>query len=346
MNKPIVSIIVPVYNVEKYLETCVQSLIEQTYKNIEIVLIDDGSKDASGRICDDLARQYNNIIVSHQENRGCSFARNRGYALAQGQYFMFMDSDDVLSVEIVEELVKSLIRNEADVVLGTMNRKGTPSLAEVNISSGDAMKLCINQKEYSEELELPAFVQYINPGSPCVKLIKRSIFEKKTELFEDNIKTHHEDTLFSMEVYNLAKKIVLVDSHSYCYNIAVEGSLTKSFYSKKIEESLLLMTKMEQLLDRTLLEHNLQLRLKKLFATEIIYECWSDYFTNKENKLSCKERKDKLKMLLETDNRYKVIGEFKSMKRYKSYQIVILTCMKIKWYHFLSLISIVWSKIK
>lgn len=346
MNNPLVSIIVPVYNVEKYLEKCVQSLIGQTYKNIEIVLIDDGSKDASGIICDDLARQYNNIIVSHQQNRGCSFARNKGYALAQGEYFMFMDSDDVLSAEIVEELVKSLIRNEADVVLGTMNRKGTPSLEEISISSGDAMKLCINQREYSEEMKLPVYIQYINPGSPCVKLIKRSIFEKKDKLFEDNIKTHHEDTLFSMEVYNVAKKIVLVDSHPYWYNITVEGSLTKSFYNEKIEESLLLMTKMEQLLDKTLLEHNLQIRLKKLFATEIIYECWSDYFTNKKNRLLFKERKDKLKMLLETDNRYNVIGEFESMQRYKSYQIFILTCMKKRLYCFLSLISVMWSKIK
>lgn len=344
MNNPLVSIIVPVYNVEKYLKKCVQSLVGQTYENIEIILIDDGSKDSSGMICDELARQYNNVIVKHQENGGCSRARNAGYSIAQGECFMFMDSDDVLSGKIVEELVSSLVRNEADVVLGTMNRKGMPSLEEVGISSRDAMKLCINQREYSEEMKLPDFVQYINPGSPCVKLIKKNLFEKSKKIFEDNIKTHHEDTLFSMEVYRAAQKIVLVDSHPYLYNLAAEGSLTKTFYNNKIEESLLLMAKMEELLDKTSLELNLQLRLKQLFATEIIYECWSDYFTNKNNRLSCKERKDKLKELLETEKRYNVIGEFESMKRYKYYQIFILTCMKKRLYYILSLISIVWPK--
>ena len=215
MNGPLVSIIVPVYNVEKYIEKCVQSLVKQTYRNIEIILVDDGSKDKSGIICDSLKKQYSNITVSHQENKGCSFARNKGYSLAKGECFMFMDSDDILSLEIVEELVDAFVRNAADVVLGTMNREGIPRLDEISISSEDAMKLCINQRVYSEEMNLPDFVKYINPGSPCVKLIKKDLFEKDTKLFEEDIKTHHEDTLFSMEIYNVAKKIILVDSHCY-----------------------------------------------------------------------------------------------------------------------------------
>ena len=272
MNNPLVSIIVPVYNVEPYLEKCIQSLIGQTYENIEIILVDDGSKDKSGVICDSFEKTYKNIIVKHQENRGCSFTRNVGYKLARGECFMFMDSDDTLSPKIVEELVDAYVRNDADVVLGTMNRVGIPELEEISISSETAMKLCINQREYSQQMNLPDFVKYINPGSPCVKLIKKSLFEKESKLFEDNIKTHHEDTLFSMEVYRSATKIILVDSHSYLYNIGVEGSLTKTFYGKKIEESLLLMSKMERLIDNTLLESSLKIILKNLFATEIIYE--------------------------------------------------------------------------
>ena len=344
MKNLLVSIIVPVYNAEKYVEKCVQSLIGQTYKNIEIVLIDDGSKDTSGMICDNLARKYSNVIVRHQENRGCSGARNAGYKLTQGEYFMFVDSDDSLSAEIVEELVEVSIRNNADVVLGTMNRAGNPSLSEISLSSEDAMKFCINQKEYSEKLKLPGYTNCINPGSPWMKLVRKSLFEKGSKLFEESIKTRHEDTLFSMSAYSKANKIVLVDSHCYWYNIGVEGSLTTSFYDKKTEEAILLMDKMDQLLDESSLKSDLKIRLKKTFAVEIIYECWSQYFTDKNNKLSCKERKDKLKMLLETENRYKVIGEFKSMQRYKAYQIFILTCMKKRLYYILSLISIVWPK--
>lgn len=346
MNNPLVSIIVPVFNVEKYLEKCVQSLIGQTYKNIEIILIDDGSKDKSGLICDSLERQYDNIIVKHQENRGCSFSRNRGYGLARGEYFMFVDSDDSLSAESVEELVQVSVRNDADIVLGTVNRQGQPTLQEISLSCEDIMKFCINQKEYSRKLNLPLFTEYINPGSPWMKLIRKSLFEKVSLLFNENIKTRHEDTLFCMNAYSSANKIVLVDSHCYWYNIGVEGSLTQSFYDKKVEEVLLLMSEMEKLIDTTSLKSDVQLRLKKTFATEIIYECWSEYFTNKKNRLSFRGRKDKLKELLETEKRYSVIDEFKSMERYKHYQLVILNCMKRRMYFALSLISVVWSKIK
>lgn len=346
MSNPLVSIIVPVYNAEKYLEKCVESLVGQTYKNIEIILIDDGSKDASGLICDSLEKQYNNIIVKHQENRGCSFSRNKGYSLAKGVYFMFVDADDSLSAESVEELVQSSVRNDADVVLGTVNSMKQPTLQEIFLSSEDAMKFCINQKEYSRKLNLPAFTECINPGSPWMKLIRKSLFEKVSHLFEEKIKTRHEDTLFCMNAYSIANKVVLVDSHSYMYNIGVEGSLTQSFYDKKVEEVLLLMREMENLLDKASLDCELRDRLKKIFITEAIYECWSEYFTSKKNNLSFIERKHKLRELLETEKRYRVIDDFRSMERYKSYQIFILNCMKKKMYSFLSLVSIAWSKIK
>lgn len=104
MDKPLISVIVPVYNVEDYIEECIDSLIHQTYKNIEIILIDDGSTDSSGDICDKYASQHSNIVVLHKENGGLSSARNAGLDIAKGYYIGFVDSDDFVHPEMYEKL--------------------------------------------------------------------------------------------------------------------------------------------------------------------------------------------------------------------------------------------------
>ena len=111
-----VSVIVPVYNVEQYLEECVQSISSQTYQNIEIVLVDDGSKDSSGKMCDDMSLNDDRIVVIHKENGGLSSARNAGIAKATGDYYIFVDSDDVISPSMVESMVSKAKEYETDIV--------------------------------------------------------------------------------------------------------------------------------------------------------------------------------------------------------------------------------------
>ena len=111
-----VSIIVPVYNVEKYLDECVKSILAQTYSNIEIVLVDDGSKDTSGSMCDEYKKQDNRIVVVHKENGGLSSARNAGMENASGDYYIFVDSDDTISPDMVEEMVKKAKEHDAKIV--------------------------------------------------------------------------------------------------------------------------------------------------------------------------------------------------------------------------------------
>lgn len=110
------SIIVPVYNVELYVKQCVQTLINQTYKHIEIILVDDGSTDSSGRICDNLAKEDGRIIVLHGENEGLSGARNKGLAHATGEYIGFVDSDDFVDEHMYEELITVLEAHDLDIV--------------------------------------------------------------------------------------------------------------------------------------------------------------------------------------------------------------------------------------
>ena len=111
----LISIIIPVYNVEKYLAKCLDSVLNQTYKNLEIILVDDGSKDNSGAICDEYAKRDNRIIVVHQKNSGVSKARNLGMSMATGDYIGFIDSDDTIEANMYEVLLKNAIESGAEI---------------------------------------------------------------------------------------------------------------------------------------------------------------------------------------------------------------------------------------
>lgn len=115
--EPLVSIVVPVYEVEKYLDECIDSIINQTYNNIQIIIIDDGSTDACPEICDTWATRDSRIIVKHQANGGLSQARNTGLEIAEGKYVLFVDSDDLISRSCVETVVKRAEKDNSDVVL-------------------------------------------------------------------------------------------------------------------------------------------------------------------------------------------------------------------------------------
>lgn len=343
---PLVSIIVPVYNVEKYLDRCVKSLLNQTYENIEIILVNDGSNDKSGGICDSFQKSCSRINVIHQFNKGNSAARNRGYKESNGDYFMFVDSDDYLSVETVSEMVQTAEKANADVVLGTMNREGKSTGGEISVSNEEMVKLCINQRKYQKELRLPDFVRYINPGSPCVKLIKRNACNNIGNLFEEDIRTHHEDTLFSIKLYVNVQKIVLLDSQPYLYDREVSGSLTKSFYHNKIDEIIRLLGYMDILLEETAWSEELVSNLKMMFTVEMVYECWSDYFTNRSNKSSFRDRINDLRRLVDNKNIQQRLECYGSLEEYRKYQRLVLYSMCRRNYAVLSAVSILWTAVK
>lgn len=126
---PLVSIIVPVYKVEEYLHQCVDSIINQTYRNLEIILIDDGSPDRCPEICDEYAARDNRIKVIHKFNGGLSEARNHGLELASGEYIMFVDSDDYVDIRIVETLIEAIDASSADIAMCGRNDMRTTSIS-------------------------------------------------------------------------------------------------------------------------------------------------------------------------------------------------------------------------
>lgn len=115
MNSPLISVIVPVYKVEKFLDKCISSLISQSYKNLEIILVDDGSPDKSGKICDAWSNKDDRILVIHQRNSGAGAARNTALKKARGDYITFVDSDDYIAPQMYEYML-SLFENDIDIV--------------------------------------------------------------------------------------------------------------------------------------------------------------------------------------------------------------------------------------
>lgn len=111
-----ISVIVPIYNVEKYLSKCIESIINQTYKDLEIILVDDGSTDSSGKICDEFATKDNRIKVIHKKNGGLSDARNIGLDVCRGNYISFIDSDDYIELDMYEKMIKIIVNKKVDIV--------------------------------------------------------------------------------------------------------------------------------------------------------------------------------------------------------------------------------------
>ena len=173
MNKEKISVIVPIYNVEKYLAECIDSIIGQTYKNIEIILVDDCSKDSSGKIADEYAIKDDRIKVIHKPNGGLSDARNAGMEIATGDYLMFVDSDDYLFPNSCEVLLNKIQKEDADYVIGNyINCDEDGTLWEKPVFNKDKYKTFkLDIKDYTDSF-------YIMNSSACNKIFRHEFIKK------------------------------------------------------------------------------------------------------------------------------------------------------------------------
>lgn len=206
-----VSIILPIYNVENYLERCVETVLGQTYKNIEVILVDDGATDNSGVICDDLAKRDTRIRVIHKQNGGLSSARNTGYQAATGEYLMYIDSDDAIKEDLVERCVKSIEDTLSDVVI-----YGYEKVSE----AGDVLEICKwGNKTYTrDEMKSYLFQAIIEMsyGYAWNKLYRKSVLDKSGILADGKV-IDREDLVYNMELLSYWNKITYIDYAGYEY---------------------------------------------------------------------------------------------------------------------------------
>ena len=227
-DEPLISVIVPIYNVEKYLNRCIDSIIAQTYKNIEIILIDDGSPDNCGAICDEYATKDSRIKVIHKKNGGLSDARNAGIDIAKGKYISFIDSDDFVSRYFIETLYKCLVENNADISSLTHG---------VSFEDGDddSVKFMNSDNDFSCETVWPddaieyMFYQTIPTGVQW-RLYKRAIFNE----LRFPVGYLYEDVATTYKAFMLAEKIVLIYANAYAYRHRTNSIIRMKYDERKL----------------------------------------------------------------------------------------------------------------
>lgn len=228
MKMPLISVIVPVYKVELYLERCVSSIINQTYKNLEIILVDDGSPDNCGEICDEFKLQDNRIVVIHQKNMGLSAARNVGISKSTGDYITFVDSDDYIENDTYEKVADAINKFDSDLVFfreKSVDESGktiyingdTPSGEIFEISKDEAAQLIIGRQ--------------IN--GMCDKVYKASVLNGL--LFKVG-HMYGEDFIYNLYALSRVEKISYVDQIKYSYVMNNSSVTHKSFNKNSFDQ--------------------------------------------------------------------------------------------------------------
>lgn len=220
MKNPLVSIIVPIYKAEKYLPSCVDSILSQTFSDFELILVNDGSPDNSAAICEAYAQKDNRIKIIDKENAGASSARNKGLEKARGKYVIFIDSDDVISSLMVETLYSLALEYNADIAICGIERFTVTINNREEKYKNNHRKLCrYTGKEYLKELILGN-----TDCSPCNKIYSKDIIGN-IRFIEGRI---NEDKLFLFEIYQKCNNIVKTDEILYHYRFNNE-SVTSTF---------------------------------------------------------------------------------------------------------------------
>lgn len=212
-----VSVIVPVYNVEKYLNRCLDSIIHQTYKNLEIILVNDGSLDNSGVICDEYADKDDRIIVIHQKNQGLSCARNSGLAIVSGDYIAYVDSDDYINITMFEKMMYYLIKHDLEVI-------------EI------LPKLSYTEQSYDNSFIIE------NPVTATKRILNKTAFAVWRRIFKKQLVEDmrfipgliHQDVFYTMDMLKRIKRHGYIDSPLYYYNTDNESIIRSKYSLEKI----------------------------------------------------------------------------------------------------------------
>ncbi len=246
----LVSIIVPVYNVEKYLEECVNSLLRQTYENIQIILIDDGSKDSSGRSCDVYAQKDSRVKVIHKENAGLGYARNSGLEAAKGKYVTFIDADDLAEPDLVELLMKGITETGADTCIGGFKRITEDGVVkfEEKYSEGYFEGKDVYDVVFARMLGSAPDIRDAIHMSVWNGLYSMNIIHKYHINFPSEREFISEDIIWASDYYRYARRVKVIDSTAYNYRIR-QGSLTQRYNPDMLDMVCVLYCEMEKRLE-------------------------------------------------------------------------------------------------
>lgn len=269
-----ISVVIPVYQVEAYLEECVSSLLSQSFLDWEAILVDDGSTDRCPALCDAWAARDERIRVVHQENRGLGMARNRGLEEAAGEYVLFLDSDDFFGPELLKNLAEAAEHHEADLVLGGLvivrpdgGKRPGPALPErVFRSPGEMRELLYHTVGAPPEDPLDSRYGV----SACGRLYRRAVIEETGLRFASERQLISEDLIFNMDFIQRASSAAVIPDASYFYRTNI-GSLSKRHRQDRFEKDRILCRAVEERL-RDYPEAEYRLCLQRLLISRARFD--------------------------------------------------------------------------
>lgn len=328
-----ISIITPIFNAEKTIGKCIESQIEQTYRNIEIILIDDGSEDASSELCDKYKEHDNRIKVIHKKNEGVALARNEGIRLATGEWILFVDSDDFLEkdacykfVAIIEEYEKKIDLIVASSYLISEDKKESTIIKYKNttaLDNKDKRKM-INSIFISESKDF----SYI--GTPWAKLYNINFLRKNQIEFKPKLQLG-EDMNFNFQALYMAENVVFSPEIVYNY-IICKSSMSNRFMENMMEQFQLMFNEFEK---NTFLQE-----FKKEYSYLVLRQLKKlerRYFFNKNNPNSSRENKKKYINLLNIHPYKEVIKKTRISDFHSITKKVYILALKMKWYELIKL---------
>ena len=259
MPNDLISIVVPVYKVEKYLNNCIKSILMQTYENLEVILVDDGSPDSCPQICDALAKQDNRIRVIHKKNGGLSDARNAGLEISRGKYITFVDSDDFVSNDMIEILYNMCINLQADFAMcqkADCGEDDTIDSVEYDVSE-------IKYKTFENAEKMSAYLVTNEVETTAWKKLYRSSLIKQFRFPKGKI---HEDAFTTYLIVDKAEKIAVTNKIGYYYRNNPQSIMNSGFSINRLHS---IEAKREQL-------SFIEVKYPTLFkyaAAEVVYAC-------------------------------------------------------------------------
>ena len=306
MQQPKVSVIVPVYNVEKYLERCVNSLKNQTLKEIEIILVDDNSTDSSLEICNKMATEDSRIKVIHKENEGAGKARNAALLVASGEYIGFADSDDFVEADMYKTLCGKAEQYNSDLVLSGV------LFVDGNMFSSEGECIRKNYFDKDTHFETKEDLKKLRMGivgstpddvddskygmSIWKNLFKNEIIKKNNITFQSEREMLSEDALFMIDYISCIEKATGINEafYNYCRN---EASISKSYKKDRFEKSLVFVNEVEKRFQKDIEAKEYQLYIDRFWQAMCRVVCSQEIMYARDNNIKYAALKKRLKMI-------------------------------------------------
>lgn len=325
-----ISVIIPIYNVEKYLKKCLDSIINQTYRNLEIILVDDGSPDNCGKICDIYAERDKRIKVIHKQNAGVAAARNSGIDIATGKWVAFIDSDDWLDENMFQIAYKEAELYKADIVFFDGIQEFSDKIKHWNHFEEDFFSEDINVIRHLSKAMLYFPMSPYNTkvplAAPWDKLYNLEFLRKNSIRYTENLKTL-DDMVFNMQAFFYARRVRYIRKALYHYRI-ISTSITNSYKPNRVELDKITFKRIEEIIKQTGFDEAIQAYYARIIKSFSI--CCRLSFFNKQNQKRHKEKLAYVKEVLGEEPYNKAFRNI-DMKHLEGRLKFVVLCARYKW---------------